>query len=88
MKLDEAYSGNVFIIAAQIKKKRRELFTECRWIGRFRSARVPGLDRSAFGKYASGSEEYSPYLDKHLSEIKYFDAGDLNRFRLATAKRA
>ena len=28
-------------------------------------------------KYQSVLEEYSPYLDRELEEVKYFDAGDI-----------
>jgi agmatinase len=77
MRFDEAYSGNVFI-------KSHASFAESEvviygmpmdWTVSFR----PG---SRFGparirEVSLGLEEYSPYLDKHLEEVKYYDAGDI-----------
>lgn len=77
MRFDEAYSGNVFINS-------RSSFGESEaviygmpmdWTVSFR----PG---SRFGparirEVSLGLEEYSPYIDRHLDEVHYFDAGDI-----------
>ena len=77
MRFDEAYSGNVFI-------KSHPNFAESEaviygvpmdWTVSYR----PG---SRFGparirEVSIGLEEYSPYLDRELEEVKYFDAGDI-----------
>ncbi len=77
MRFDEAYSGNVFI-------KSHPNFEESwvvlygmpmDWTASYR----PG---SRFGparirEVSIGLEEYSPYLDRELDEVKYFDAGDI-----------
>lgn len=77
MKLDQAYSGNVFILSsdqyetaqAVIYGMPMDFTVSFRPGSRF----GPGRIREA----SVGLEEYSPYLDKSLEEIQYFDAGDL-----------
>ncbi|HWO76994.1 MAG TPA: agmatinase [Bacillus sp. (in: firmicutes)] len=77
MRFDEAYSGNVFIKSHPSFEESRAVIygMPMDWTVSFR----PG---SRFGparirEVSLGLEEYSPYLDKHLDEVKYFDAGDI-----------
>lgn len=77
MKFDEAYSGKVFI-AANPNYKESEVVIYGMPIDYTASFR-PG---SRFGpqkirEVSIGLEEYSPYLDRELCEISYFDAGDI-----------
>lgn len=74
---DPAYSGNVFIGATQD-------FTEARavlygmpmdWTVSFRAGSRLGPAR--IREVSLGLEEYSPYSDRDLSDITYFDAGDI-----------
>jgi agmatinase len=77
MKFDEAYSGNVFIASsadyaaskAVIYGMPMDYTVSFRPGSRFGPARIREV--------SIGLEEYSPYLDKGLEEIAYFDAGDL-----------
>jgi len=77
MKFDEAYSGNVFIKSHPNYEESKAVIygMPMDWTVSFR----PG---SRFGparirEVSLGLEEYSPYVDKHLEEVKYFDAGDI-----------
>jgi agmatinase len=77
MRFDEAYSGNVFIRShANFEESEAVIYgMPMDWTVSFR----PG---SRFGparirEVSLGLEEYSPYLDKHLEEVKYYDAGDI-----------
>ncbi|WP_078556206.1 agmatinase [Bacillus alkalicellulosilyticus] len=77
MRFDEAYSGHVFIMSHPSYEESKAVIygMPMDWTVSFR----PG---SRFGpariRQASlGLEEYSPYADKHLEEVKYFDAGDI-----------
>lgn len=77
MRFDEAYSGNVFIAShPEFEKAQAVLYgMPMDWTVSFR----PG---SRFGpakirEASIGLEEYSPYLKRDLSEIKYFDAGNI-----------
>lgn len=77
MKLDQAYSGNVFILSSDDYDAARAVI-----YGMPMDYTVSFRPGSRFGPQAIrrasvGLEEYSPYLDKHLEEIRYFDAGDL-----------
>ncbi|MCC2684368.1 MAG: speB, partial [Paenibacillaceae bacterium] len=77
MRFDEAYSGNVFIASsadyaaskAVIYGMPMDYTVSFRPGSRFGPARIREV--------SIGLEEYSPYLDKGLEEITYFDAGDL-----------
>lgn len=77
MKFDEAYSGNVFILSnpsfddsdVVIYGMPMDWTVSFRPGSRFGPARI----REA----SLGLEEYSPYMDRHLEEIRYFDAGDI-----------
>lgn len=77
MRFDESYSGKVFIMS-------RSNFTDAKvvlygmpmdWTASFRPGARFGPNR--IREVSIGLEEYSPYLDKHLEEVAYFDAGDM-----------
>jgi len=77
MRFDEAYSGNVFIgMNSDFNDSKVVLYgMPMDWTVSYR----PG---SRFGparirEVSIGLEEYSPYLDRELHEVKYFDAGDI-----------
>jgi agmatinase len=77
MKFDEAYSGNVFIGSHPHYEESKVVLygMPMDWTVSYR----PG---SRFGparirEVSIGLEEYSPYLDRELEEVKYFDAGDI-----------
>jgi agmatinase len=77
MRFDEAYSGNVFIKSHQSYDEAEAVIygMPMDWTVSFR----PG---SRFGparirELSIGLEEYSPYMDRELEEVKYFDAGDI-----------
>ncbi len=77
MRFDEAYSGNVFIgMNAEFNESKVVLYgMPMDWTVSYR----PG---SRFGparirEVSIGLEEYSPYLDRELADVKYFDAGDI-----------
>jgi len=77
MRFDEAYSGNVFICSHQNYEESQAVIygMPMDWTVSYR----PG---SRFGparirEVSVGLEEYSPYLDRELEEVKYFDAGDI-----------
>ncbi|WP_102348195.1 agmatinase [Bacillus sp. Marseille-P3661] len=77
MRFDETYSGNVFI-------KSHPSFEESKVVlyGMPMDWTVSYRPGSRFGparirEVSPGLEEYSPYLDRELDEVKYFDAGDI-----------
>lgn len=77
MRFDEAYSGKVFIKSHPSFEESEAIIygMPMDWTVSFR----PG---SRFGparirEVSIGLEEYSPYLDRELEEVKYFDAGDI-----------
>lgn len=51
-------------------------FTACRWTGRSAIARAHALARR-IREVSIGLEEYSPYLDRDLADLNFFDAGDI-----------
>jgi len=77
VKLNQAYSGNVFIASSEdydsaqavVYGMPMDFTVSFRPGARFGPARI----REA----SVGLEEYSPYLDRSLDEIRVFDAGDL-----------
>ncbi|QOY37279.1 agmatinase [Anaerobacillus isosaccharinicus] len=77
MRFDEAYSGNVFIgtnstyeeSKAVIYGMPMDFTVSFRPGSRFGPARIREV--------SLGLEEYSPYLDRHLEDVNYFDAGDI-----------
>ncbi|MBA2877076.1 agmatinase [Anoxybacillus kamchatkensis] len=77
MRFDETYSGNVFIKShPNFEESQAVIYgMPMDWTVSYR----PG---SRFGparirEVSIGLEEYSPYLDRELDEVKYFDAGDI-----------
>lgn len=77
MRFDEVYSGNIFIKSHQNYEEAEAVIygMPMDWTVSFR----PG---SRFGparirEVSVGLEEYSPYLDRELEEVKFFDAGDI-----------
>lgn len=77
MKFDPAYSGNEFIGATQDYETAKVVIygMPMDWTVSFRGGTRLGPARVR--EVSIGLEEYSPYLDKHLEDIKYFDAGDI-----------
>ncbi|WP_127570882.1 agmatinase [Paenibacillus xylaniclasticus] len=77
MKIDQKYSGNVFILSSEdyaaskavIYGMPMDFTVSFRPGSRFGPARIREV--------SIGLEEYSPYLDRSLEDIEYFDAGDL-----------
>ncbi|PYI52678.1 agmatinase [Paenibacillus flagellatus] len=77
MRLDQAYSGNVFIASSDDYGASRAVI-----YGMPMDYTVSFRPGSRFGparirEVSIGLEEYSPYLDRSLEDIAYFDAGDL-----------
>lgn len=74
---DPAYSGNVFIAAnPEFSASAAVLYgMPMDWTVSFRSGSRLGPTR--IREVSLGLEEYSPYLGRDLSEISYFDAGDI-----------
>ncbi|TGB02628.1 agmatinase [Halobacillus salinus] len=77
MLFDESYSGKVFIMSRATEEEADTVIygMPMDWTASFRpgSRFGPGRIREA----SIGLEEYSPYLDRHLEEIDYHDAGDI-----------
>lgn len=77
MRFDQAYSGNVFIASSDDYGSARAVIygMPMDYTVSFRpgSRFGPGRIREA----SVGLEEYSPYLDRDLADLCYFDAGDL-----------
>lgn len=77
MRFDEAYSGNVFIASNPSYEESKvviygmpmDFTVSFRPGSRFGPARIREV--------SLGLEEYSPYLDRDLSDMKFFDAGDI-----------
>lgn len=77
MKLDQKYSGNVFILSSDNYENSKAVI-----YGMPMDFTVSFRPGSRFGpprirEVSIGLEEYSPYLDRSLEDIEYFDAGDL-----------
>ena len=74
---DPAYSGNVFIRSSSDFDASRAVIygMPMDWTVSFRSGSRLGPAR--IREVSLGLEEYSPYLDRDLSDIEYFDAGDI-----------
>ncbi|UOF91631.1 agmatinase [Fodinisporobacter ferrooxydans] len=77
MKFDDAYSGNVFIGATSDYGKAQAVIygMPMDWTTSFRPGTRLGPKR--IREVSLGLEEYSPYLDRELGEVAYFDAGDI-----------
>jgi agmatinase len=74
---DPAYSGNIFIGATTDYASAQAVIygMPMDWTVSFRSGSRLGPAR--IREVSLGLEEYSPYLDRELTEIRYFDAGDI-----------
>lgn len=77
MRLDQKYSGNVFILSSDDYEASKAVI-----YGMPMDFTVSFRPGSRFGpprirEVSIGLEEYSPYLDCSLEDIEYFDAGDL-----------
>ncbi|CDQ18789.1 agmatinase [Halobacillus karajensis] len=77
MRFDEAYSGKVFIMSRATEDEADIVLygMPMDWTVSFRPGSRFGPNR--IREASIGLEEYSPYLNKHLEEVKYHDAGDL-----------
>lgn len=77
MRFDEAYSGNVFIKSHQNYDEAQAVIygMPMDWTVSYRPGSRFGPQR--IREVSIGLEEYSPYLDRDLEEVKYFDAGDI-----------
>lgn len=77
MRFDEAYSGKVFIMSrSNYEESKAVIFgMPMDWTVSFRPGSRFGPNR--IREASLGLEEYSPYMDKHLEEVAYFDAGDM-----------
>lgn len=77
MRFDEAYSGKVFIMSNPEPDQAKAIIygMPMDWTVSFRPGSRFGPNR--IREASLGLEEYSPYMDKHLEEVAYFDAGDI-----------
>lgn len=77
MRFDEAYSGNVFIRShANYEESQAVIYgMPMDWTVSFRPGSRFGPPR--IREVSVGLEEYSPYLDRLLEDVQYFDAGDI-----------
>ncbi|WP_155010603.1 MULTISPECIES: agmatinase [Priestia] len=77
MRFDEAYSGNVFIGSQPVFEESEAVLygMPMDWTVSYRPGSRFGPTR--IREVSIGLEEYSPYLDRELEEVKYFDAGDI-----------
>ncbi|WP_249226654.1 agmatinase [Alicyclobacillus mengziensis] len=75
--LDAAYSGNVYIASSEDYEAAKAVIygMPMDWTVSFRGGTRLGPAR--IREVSIGVEEYSPYLDKDLSDIPFFDAGDV-----------
>ncbi|GMG76662.1 MULTISPECIES: agmatinase [Priestia] len=77
MRFDEAYSGNIFIGSHPVFEESEAVLygMPMDWTVSYRPGSRFGPTR--IREVSIGLEEYSPYLDRELEEVKYFDAGDI-----------
>ncbi|MCA0971064.1 agmatinase [Halobacillus litoralis] len=77
MLFDESYSGKVFIMSRATEEEADTIIygMPMDWTVSFRPGSRFGPSR--IREASIGLEEYSPYLDRHLEEIRYHDAGDI-----------
>ncbi|WP_019414473.1 agmatinase [Paenisporosarcina sp. TG20] len=77
MRFDEAYSGNVFIKSHPNYDESQAVIygMPMDWTVSYRPGSRFGPQR--IREVSIGLEEYSPYLDRDLDDINYFDAGDI-----------
>lgn len=76
-RFDEAYSGNVFIKSHPDYDESQAVIygMPMDWTVSYRPGSRFGPQR--IREASIGLEEYSPYLDRDLEEVKYFDVGDI-----------
>ena len=76
-RFDEAYSGNVFIKSHPNYDESQAVIygMPMDWTVSYRPGSRFGPQR--IREVSIGLEEYSPYLDRDLDDVKYFDAGDI-----------
>jgi agmatinase len=76
-RFDEAYSGNVFIKSHPDYDESQAVIygMPMDWTVSYRPGSRFGPQR--IREASIGLEEYSPYLDRDLDDVKYFDAGDI-----------
>ncbi|MFC7062291.1 agmatinase [Halobacillus seohaensis] len=77
MRFDESYSGKVFIMSRATEDEANAVIygMPMDYTASFRPGSRFGPNR--IREASVGLEEYSPYLDRHLEEVAYHDAGDL-----------
>ncbi|UOQ45307.1 agmatinase [Halobacillus salinarum] len=77
MIFDHGYSGKVFIMSRKEEEDADVVIygMPMDWTVSFRPGSRFGPNR--IREASIGLEEYSPYLDRHLEEVNYFDAGDM-----------
>ncbi|NME07707.1 agmatinase [Psychrobacillus sp. BL-248-WT-3] len=77
MRFDEAYSGNVFIKSKKNYDEAQAVIygMPMDWTVSYRPGSRFGPQR--IREVSIGLEEYSPYLDRELDDVNYFDAGDI-----------
>lgn len=77
MRFDEAYAGNVFIKShSNFEESQAVLYgMPMDWTVSYRPGSRFGPTR--IREVSPGLEEYSPYLDRELEDVKYYDAGDI-----------
>jgi agmatinase len=76
-RFDEAYSGNVFIKSHPNYDESQAVIygMPMDWTVSYRPGSRFGPQR--IREVSIGLEEYSPYLDRDLDDVKYFDVGDI-----------
>lgn len=77
MRFDEAYSGNVFIGSQPNYQESKVVLygMPMDWTVSYRPGSRFGPTR--IREVSIGLEEYSPYLDREMADLTYFDAGDI-----------
>ncbi|MBO8156592.1 MAG: agmatinase [Bacillaceae bacterium] len=77
MRFDEGYSGKVFIMSRPTYEDADAIIygMPMDWTVSFRPGSRFGPNR--IREASIGLEEYSPYMDRHLEEVNYYDAGDI-----------
>lgn len=77
MRFDEAYSGKVFIMSRATEEEAEAVIygMPMDWTASFRPGSRFGPNR--IREASIGLEEYSPYLNRHLEDVRYHDAGDM-----------
>ncbi|KIY22510.1 MULTISPECIES: agmatinase [Mesobacillus] len=77
MRFDEAYSGNVFIGSQPNYQESKAVLygMPMDWTVSYRPGSRFGPTR--IREVSIGLEEYSPYLDREMADLTYFDAGDI-----------